>query len=93
MRNPNGKHTPCEVIDTAHQGNSQWSQDLGARDSLVSALTQGDTAVKESKKRRGVVRRWRRCRSSNGSRYLEEEAVHSRGESVERSYQTGCIIF
>jgi hypothetical protein len=67
---------------------AQYEVDLGARDALVSALTQrADTAEKESDKRRGVVRGWKKkvqelerlCRN------LEEEVDRSREESVERS--------
>ena len=67
---------------------AQYEVDLGARDALVSALTQRvDTAEKENEKRRGVVRGWKKkvqelerlCRN------LEEEVDRSREESVERS--------
>ncbi|KAI9509890.1 hypothetical protein F5148DRAFT_676408 [Russula earlei] len=66
----------------------QYEVDLGARDALVSVLTQRvETAEKEKEKRRGVVRGWKKkvqelerlCRS------LEEEVDRSREESVERS--------
>ncbi|KAH9064396.1 hypothetical protein EDB87DRAFT_1680597 [Lactarius vividus] len=67
---------------------AQYEVDLGARDALVSALTQRvDTVEKENEKRRGVVRGWKKkvqelerlCRN------LEEEVDRSREESVERS--------
>ena len=67
---------------------AQYEVDLGARDALVSALTQRvETAEKESDKRRGVVRGWKKkvqelerlCRN------LEEEVDRSREESMERS--------
>ena len=67
---------------------AQYEVDLGARDALVSALTQRvDIAEKENEKRRGVVRGWKKkvqelerlCRN------LEEEVDRSREESVERS--------
>ena len=67
---------------------AQYEVDLGARDALVSALTQRvETSEKESEKRRGVVRGWKKkvqelerlCRN------LEEEVDRSREESVERS--------
>jgi len=67
---------------------AQYEVDLGARDALVSALTQRvDTAEKENEKRRGVVRGWKKkvqelerlCRN------LEDEVDRSREESVERS--------
>ena len=67
---------------------AQYEVDLGARDALVSALTQRvDTAEKENDKRRGVVRGWKKkvqelerlCRN------LEEEVDRSREESMERS--------
>ena len=67
---------------------SQYEVDLGARDVLVSVLTQRvENAEKESEKRRGVVRGWKKkvqelerlCRN------LEEEVDRSREESMERS--------
>jgi hypothetical protein len=67
---------------------AQYEVDLGARDTLVSVLTQrAETAEKENEKRRGVVRGWKKkvqelerlCRN------LEEEVDRSREESVERS--------
>ena len=67
---------------------AQYEVDLGARDALVSALTQRvETSEKENEKRRGVVRGWKKkvqelerlCRN------LEEEVDRSREESVERS--------
>jgi chromosome segregation ATPase len=67
---------------------SQYEVDLGARDMLVSVLTQRvENAEKESEKRRGVVRGWKKkvqelerlCRN------LEEEVDRSREESMERS--------
>ncbi|KAH9027862.1 hypothetical protein EDB84DRAFT_1439762 [Lactarius hengduanensis] len=67
---------------------AQYEVDLGARDALVSALTQRvDTVEKENEKRRGAVRGWKKkvqelerlCRN------LEEEVDRSREESVERS--------
>jgi hypothetical protein len=67
---------------------AQYEVDLGARDALVSALNQRvEAAEKESDKRRGVVRGWKKkvqelerlCRN------LEEEVDRSREESVERS--------
>ncbi len=67
---------------------AQYEVDLGARDALVSALTQRvETVENENEKRRGVVRGWKKkvqelerlCRN------LEEEVDRSREESVERS--------
>ncbi|KAI0298982.1 hypothetical protein B0F90DRAFT_650219 [Multifurca ochricompacta] len=67
---------------------AQYEVDLGARDALVSALTQRvETAEKDNEKRRGAVRGWKKkvqelerlCRN------LEEEVDRSREESVERS--------
>jgi len=67
---------------------AQYEVDLGARDALVSVLTQRvETAEKENEKRRGVVRGWKKkvqelerlCRN------LEEEVDRSREESMERS--------
>ena len=67
---------------------AQYEVDLGARDALVSALTQRvETTEKENEKRRGVVRGWKKkvqelerlCRN------LEEEVDRSREESMERS--------
>jgi len=67
---------------------AQYEVDLNARDALVTALTQRvETSEKESEKRRGVVRGWKKkvqelerlCRN------LEEEVDRSREESVERS--------
>ena len=67
---------------------AQYEVDLGARDALVSALTQRyETVEKENEKRRGVVRGWKKkvqelerlCRN------LEEEVDRSREESLERS--------
>jgi hypothetical protein len=67
---------------------AQYEVDLGARDALLSVLTQrAETAEKENEKRRGVVRGWKRkvqelerlCRN------LEEEVDRSREESMERS--------
>ena len=67
---------------------AQYEVDLGARDALVSALTQRvETVEGENEKRRGVVRGWKKkvqelerlCRN------LEEEVDRSREESVERS--------
>ncbi|KAH9976709.1 hypothetical protein BGW80DRAFT_1289926 [Lactifluus volemus] len=67
---------------------AQYEIDLGARDALVSVLIQrAETAEKESEKRRGVVRGWKKkvqelerlCRN------LEEEVDRSREESLERS--------
>jgi hypothetical protein len=67
---------------------AQYEVDLGARDSLVSALSQRCESVeKENEKRRGVVRGWKKkvqelerlCRN------LEEEVDRSREESLERS--------
>jgi hypothetical protein len=67
---------------------AQYEVDLGARDALVSVLTQRvETADKENEKRRGVVRGWKKkvhelerlCRN------LEEEVDRSREESLERS--------
>ena len=67
---------------------AQYEVDLGARDALVSALTERvDTVEKENDKRRGVVRGWKKkvqelerlCKN------LEEEVDRSREESVERS--------
>lgn len=67
---------------------AQYEVDLGARDALVSVLTQrAETADKENEKRRGVVRGWKKkvqelerlCRN------LEEEVDRSREESLERS--------
>ena len=67
---------------------AQYEVDLGARDTLVSALTQRCEGVeKENEKRRGVVRGWKKkvqelerlCRN------LEEEVDRSREESLERS--------
>jgi hypothetical protein len=67
---------------------AQYEVDLGARDMLVSVLTQRvENAEKESEKRRGVVRGWKKkvqelerlCRN------LEEEVDRSREESMERS--------
>ena len=66
----------------------QYEVDLGARDALVSALTQRCESVeKENEKRRGVVRGWKKkvqelerlCKN------LEEEVDRSREESLERS--------
>jgi hypothetical protein len=68
--------------------NAQYEVDLGARDMLVSVLTQRvENAEKDSEKRRGVVRGWKKkvqelerlCRN------LEEEVDRSREESMERS--------
>jgi hypothetical protein len=67
---------------------AQYEVDLGARDTLVFVLTQRvENAEKESEKRRGVVRGWKKkvqelerlCRN------LEEEVDRSREESMERS--------
>jgi chromosome segregation ATPase len=67
---------------------AQYEVDLGARDAIVSALTQRvETAERENEKRRGVVRGWKKkvqelerlCRN------LEEEVDRSREDSVERS--------
>lgn len=67
---------------------AQYEVDLNARDALVTALTQRvETSEKESEKRRGVVRGWKKkvqelerlCQN------LEEEVDRSREESVERS--------
>jgi hypothetical protein len=67
---------------------AQYEVDLGARDALVSALTQRvETVENENEKRRAVVRGWKKkvqelellCRN------LEEEVDRSREESVERS--------
>ena len=67
---------------------AQYEVDLGARDALLSVLTQrAETAEKENEKRRGVVRGWKRkvqelerlCRN------LEQEVDRSREESMERS--------
>ena len=67
---------------------AQYEVDLGARDALVSVLNQRvENAEKESEKRRGVVRGWKKkvqelerlCRN------LEEEVDRSREESMERS--------
>jgi DNA repair exonuclease SbcCD ATPase subunit len=67
---------------------SQYEVDLGARDVLVSVLNERvENAEKESEKRRGVVRGWKKkvqelerlCRN------LEEEVDRSREESMERS--------
>jgi hypothetical protein len=67
---------------------AQYEIDLGARDALLSVLTQrAEMAEKESEKRRGVVRGWKKkvqelerlCRN------LEEEVDRSREESLERS--------
>ena len=67
---------------------AQYELDLCARDALASVLTQRvEAAEKESEKRRGVVRGWKKkvqelerlCRN------LEEEVDRSREESVERS--------
>ena len=67
---------------------AQYEVDLGARDVLVSVLTQRvENAEKESEKRRGVVRGWKKkvqelerlCQN------LEEEVDRSREESMERS--------
>lgn len=67
---------------------AQYEVDLGARDALVSALTQRCESVeKDNEKRRGLVRGWKKkvqelerlCRN------LEEEVDRSREESLERS--------
>ncbi|KAI0270710.1 hypothetical protein BC834DRAFT_967439 [Gloeopeniophorella convolvens] len=67
---------------------AQYEVDLGARDELVTALTQrAEMAEKELDKRRGAVRGWKKkvqelerlCRN------LEEEVDRSREESMERS--------
>ena len=67
---------------------AQYEVDLGARDTVVTVLTQRvENAEKESEKRRGVVRGWKKkvhelerlCRN------LEEEVDRSREESMERS--------
>jgi hypothetical protein len=71
-----------------HELCAQYEVDLGARDTVVSVLTQRvENAEKESEKRRGVVRGWKKkvhelerlCRN------LEEEVDRSREESMERS--------
>ena len=67
---------------------TQYEVDLGARDALVSVLTQQvETADQENEKRHGAVRGWKKkvqelerlCRN------LEEEVERSREESPERS--------
>jgi len=67
---------------------AQYEVDLGARDALVSVLTERvETAEKEKEKRRGVVRGWKKkvhelerlCRN------LEGEVDRSREESIERN--------